>query len=75
MGKRRIWPDSGPLAYMRAGPVTAEHLDTVANRLRNTESELCREALAVINVQAAYIVTLENELGQIYEGESKCSVN
>lgn len=71
MGKHRFFPTSQPLAYLRSGPVDAERVDDVAEKLRHRRDNTSRDALQLINDLAAYVISMENELGRAYEEGNK----
>jgi hypothetical protein len=67
MGKRKHFPSSNPvLAYVRPGPVHPTRLAQAIRRLALCNAEVAQEAIAIMQEQAAYILTVENELGQVY---------
>jgi hypothetical protein len=68
--KRCTFPDGKPLAFLRIAPIESERVDRITSRLRLRAGfdRTAREALKLIQDQAAHIVGMESELGLVYEG-------
>lgn len=66
MPSRTFFPSSNPvMAYCRNE--MAERIDGVCTKIRLHRGD--QEILTLIQELAAHVVQLENELGQLYEGE------